>query len=383
MPTRMILEDDCLYRNRFLLGELGRKALVVTGKNSARANGAYADAVRALEANGQDHVLFQWVMSNPTDLCVHEAGALARAEGCDFVLAIGGGSPMDAGKAAAVLAVNNIPKEEFFGLAFKTALPLAAVPTTAGTGSETTPYSVLVDTTGPGGKTPRKEGPVKRSVGSSLLFPRLAFLDPKYSMGLNRDITVHTAMDALSHGIEGMLSVRASHISNLLARESIALIQGCLDSLCTFPPDPWALSREVREKLLLASSIAGMAIAQSGTVVPHSMGYLLTLNWGTDHGRANGLLMESFLKWCRAREAADPSIAPRIPSLCSALGMDLDRFCGVMEQLLGKREKATEKELAAWGAMPMKNAANTYIKPGQEDIMEMFQDALAPGDAPR
>jgi hypothetical protein len=106
------------------------------------------------------------------------------------------------------------------------------------------------------------------------------------------------------------------------------------------------------------------------------MGYMFTLNWNTDHGRANGLLLKSFLMWCRAREKANPSIPPRIPALCSALGMDLESFCGKLETLLGNREKASEAELDAWGGTSMKNAANTYIKPSQEEIREMFREAV-------
>jgi alcohol dehydrogenase class IV len=381
MPVRVIMDEDCLFKNRSLLAELGKKAFIVTGRNSARANGAYDDAVRALEANGQGHVLFDRVMSNPTESCVYQAAGECKKERCDFVLAIGGGSPMDAAKAIAVLAVNDIPREKLFSRAFTSALPIAAAPTTAGTGSETTPYSVLVDTGSPDesrfpdgrGAAP---GPFKRSVGSPLLFPRFAFLDVQYTFGLGRDNTVNTAIDALSHAIEGMLCVRANYLSDMLAREAITLILDCFDSLIAFPTDPRSLPAAVREKLLLASSIAGMVISQSGTSVVHSMGYMFTLNWGTDHGRANGLLMKSFLAWCRAREKADPSVSPRIPALCSALGMDLERFCGALETLLGNREKASAAELDTWGATSMKNAANTYIQPTQEEIAGMFRDAV-------
>jgi alcohol dehydrogenase class IV len=376
MPTRLVMGENCLFEQRSLLAQLGGKACIITGKRSAKTNGAYDDVVKALEANGQGHALYDGVMNNPTDACVFEAGALARNEGCDFVLAIGGGSPMDTAKAAAILAVNDISKEELFGLTFTAALPVAAIPTTAGTGSEATPYSVLVDTTGPDGKTAREGGPVKRSIGSPLLFPRCAFLDARYMKNLSRDITVHTALDALSHAVEGILCLRANYMSDALAKESIALMRDCFDSLINFPGDPSAFPLEIREKLLLASVIAGMAISQSGTAVPHSMGYMFTLTWGTDHGRANGLLMKGFLNLCLNREKADSSIKPRIPSITKALGMDLEQFFGILEQLLGKREKATEAELAHWGAQPMKNAANTYIQPDQKDIAALFREAV-------
>ena len=372
--------NNCVIEQRNLLSALGKKAFIVTGKNSARINGAYDDVIKALKANGQEFVLYDQVMVNPTDICVCEAGKLAREKHCDFVVAIGGGSPMDAAKAAAVLAINDISKEELFTLAFKSALPIAAIPTTAGTGSETTQYAVLVDTTETDGKTPKANGPAKRSINSPLLFPHSTFLDAQYMKNLNRSITVNTAIDALSHAVEGMLTVRSNYISDLLAKESITMVLDCMDALLVFPQDPSSFPADKREKLLLASTIAGMVIAQSGTAAPHSMGYQFTLNWGTDHGRANGLLMKSFLLWCREKEntmqKSDPSFTPRIPLLCSALGMDPEKLFNLIEQLLGQREKATETELTAWSALPMKNAAQTYIQPDKEEIERIFRESV-------
>jgi alcohol dehydrogenase len=176
--------------------------------------------------------------------------------------------------------------------------------------------------------------------------------------------------------VEGFLTVRANYISDVLAKESIAMIRDCFEALLHFPTDPKTFPLEIRKKLLLASSIAGMGIAQSGTAAPHSMGYMFTLNWGTDHGRANGLLMTPFLKWCQAQEQANPAIPLRIPGLCAALGMDLEQFFDILEKLLGEREKASEAELQTWGNTPMKNAASTYIKPEQQDILNMFREAV-------
>ena len=371
---------NCVLEQKNFLLELGKKAFVVTGKESARINGAFDDAVQALTANGQSYVLYDRVMANPTDICACEAGKIAREEGCDSVLAIGGGSPMDAAKAAAVLAINDISKEELFSLSFKKSLPIAVIPTTAGTGSETTPYSVLVDTTDIDGKTPRPGGPAKRSIGSPLLFPKYAFLDAKYTAFLNRNITVNTAIDALSHAIEGMLTVRANYLSDMLARESIVLIMDCMNDLLAFPKDPSSFPMDKREKLLLASTIGGMVIAQTGTAAPHSMGYQFTLNWGTDHGRANGLLLKSFLSWYRDKENAlykeSNSAMLRIPGLSAALGMNIEKFFDTLEKLLGQREKASEAELAAWSALPMKNAANTFIQPDQEEIKKIFHESV-------
>ena len=380
MPARIIMGENCFFEQRKLLRELGQKALIITGKNSARINGAYDDVVKTLEANNQDHIIFDRVTANPTDICVEEAGKLAKEKQCDFIVAIGGGSAMDAGKAAAILALNDISKEEMFNLNFNKTLPVATIPTTAGTGSETTPYSVLVDTTETDGKTPKASGPAKRSIGSPLLFPKYAFLDAKYLRSLSRNTTVHTAIDALSHGVESMLTLRANYLSNVLARESISMIMDCMNALLAFPQEPSSFPREKREKLLLASAIAGMVIAQTGTAAPHSMGYHFTLNWGTDHGRANGLLMKSFISWYREKENAlnkeKSSFPLRIPALCDALGMDLEKFFPKLEKLLGQREKASETELIAWSALPMKNAANTNIQPNKEEILTIYRKSV-------
>ena len=288
---------------------------------------------------------------------------------------------MDAAKAAAVLAINDISKEELFGISFTSALPLVVVPTTAGTGSETTQYSVLVDTSEADGKTPKSGGPVKRSFTSPLVFPRYAFLDARYMLNLNRNITVNTALDSLSHAIEGMLTLKTNCLSNMLARESISMIMECMDTLQNFPGDPSMFPMEKREKLLLASAVSGMVIAQTGTAAPHSMGYLFTLNWGTDHGRANALLMKSFLSWCREKEQALSTgsiqgTSNRIPGLCKALGMELETFFELVEKLLGEREKTSEAELSAWSKLPMKNAAATFIQPSQEEIKRIYLESF-------
>jgi alcohol dehydrogenase class IV len=386
MPTRVVMDEDCLFRNRSLLADLGKKAFIVTGRSSAKHSGALDDAIRALEANGQDYAVFDRVMNNPTDVCVYEAAAECRKAGCGFVLGIGGGSPMDAAKAVAALAPGDMPRERLFGLGFTAALPVAAVPTTAGTGSETTPYAVLVDTGAADdsrfadGRTAQQDGsyPRKRSVSTPLIFPRRAFLDGRYMLCLNRDITVHTALDALSHAVEGLISVRANYLSDSLARESISMIMGSMKYLLDFPSDPASFPPEIREKLLLASAIAGMVIAQTGTTAVHSMGYQYTLNWGTDHGRANGLLLAEYLALLETKERTDPSVKPRIAGVCEALGMNLHEFAEVLNKLLVQREKATGAEIEAWVNNPVtaRSAPNCYLTINRDEVRELFRRSV-------
>ena len=145
MPTRLVLGRNCVTEHAELLAPLGKHALIVTGKSSA-FNGALNDVLSALNANGQAATVFDRVTPNPGIPCIREGIALLKSAGADFVVAIGGGSPMDAAKAIALLSVQDRPDDEIFaGNYAPEALPMAHIPTTAGTGSEVTPYSILTN----------------------------------------------------------------------------------------------------------------------------------------------------------------------------------------------------------------------------------------------
>jgi alcohol dehydrogenase class IV len=367
MPTRILAGSHCIFENRSFLKELGDRALIVTGKHSAKANGAYGDAVKALEANGQTHVLYDQVVSNPTVDNAFEAAEKARREGCGFIVAIGGGSPLDTAKAAAALALREIDKAEIFRTAFTAALPIAAVPTTAGTGSEVTPYAILTN-------DPEQ---TKTSISSPALFARFAFLDAAYTEALPRRVTVNTAIDALSHAIEGMLSVRASAPSDLLARESVRLIAECFDALGGEHPGP-----EARWKLLYASTLAGMVIANTGTTAVHALGYMLTYFKHVDHGRANGLFLAQYLKFVEEKEG--PS--GRVRDILGALRLGtIGEFSGILNRLLEADQSPAEKpgalELEDYAdrSIKAKNIQNCAVKPDRDDLLRILRGSLIRG----
>ena len=335
MPTKIFCGRDCVTKRGEALRALGAHALIVTGKSSAK-NGALADVYAALDANGQGYTLFDRVTPNPTVACVREGIALLESAGADFIVAIGGGSPMDAAKAIATLAVQPRTDEEIFAGGYRAeALPMAHVPTTAGTGSEVTPYSIL---TNDGAQT-------KTSITSPAMFPRYAFLDGKYMNGLSRATTVNTAMDALSHAVEGVLSRNATPISDALAYESMRIL---------YPLLPAAggerLTTDERDFLLYASALAGMTIAQSGTTAVHGMGYALTYFHHIDHGRANGLLLGEMLRLCEDKGL------PQVEKIVKACGCgSVDNFCACLSDLIGAKEKISREELIEYAARAMKN----------------------------
>ena len=357
MPTRVICGRDCVLEQSGLLKELGTHALVVTGKSSAK-NGALNDVLAALEENGQSATVFDRVTPNPTVACVREGVALLVTAGADFIVAVGGGSPMDAAKAIATLAVQERTDEEIFAGGYEAlALPMAHVPTTAGTGSEVTPYAILTN----------DARQTKTSITSPAMFPRLAFLDGKYMEHLPVASTVNTALDAFSHAAEGMLSRNATPLSDALAKESLRILYPLL------PKTKGELTLEERDELLYASMLAGMTIAQSGTTAVHGMGYSLTYFYGIDHGRANGLLLGGALRLCEKKKV------PALGEILHACGDTLDGVCATMDALLGRREDIPRARLEAFAhaAMSNKNIKKSAYEPAEEEVRAIYLNAFS------
>lgn len=360
MPTRVIMGKDCITQNSGIFKSLGKKALIVTGALSAKRNGSEKDIKNALDSMGIDHIVFDQVMSNPTVSCVYEGAMVARENNVDFIIAIGGGSPMDAGKAIALLAVQDIDEESLFSGEFENkVLPMVLVPTTAGTGSEVTPYSVLTN----------EKAQTKMSIASDLLFPKVAFLDSKYMDDLPLITTINTAIDALSHAVEGMLSIKASTFSNVLAMESIRMIMNCVpDMIQALTETERLIDSAKREELLQASFIAGMVIAQTGTTAVHAMGYPLTYFKDIDHGRANGLLLGEYLRFV---EKEQPDLVRRI---LGAMNLsEVEQFKALINRLLGEKEEISSEEIDHFSqTIQKKKLATSVVKPNEEDIKEMF-----------
>ena len=186
MPTNIYSERNCVRNHKRELASLGKKALLVTGKHSSRRNGSLEDVETALQEEKVPFVLFDGIEENPSVETVMRAAELGREEQVDFVVGIGGGSPMDAAKAIALMIAN--PQEDeriLFAPKELQALPTAAVPTTAGTGSEVTPYAILT----------LHSHKTKQSI-SHKIYPRLALIDSRYLKTADQETRINTAVDA-------------------------------------------------------------------------------------------------------------------------------------------------------------------------------------------
>lgn len=355
MPVRVIAGADCVTNNAKLFKHFGNRALIVTGKSSAK-NGSLFDVEQVLRVNGQKFEVFDSISSNPNVQTVREGARLARSFGADFVVAIGGGSPMDAAKAIAMLAKQEA--EDIFSYSISDdVLPMIHIPTTAGTGSEVTQYSVLTN----------DKAKTKMSISAPSLFPKIAFLDGKYMKGLPQNVTVNTAIDALSHAVEGMLSVRANAVTDALAKEALRILMGEYDSLAA-----GEYSEEVRQNLLIGASLAGMVIAGTGTTPVHGMGYCLTYFRDVPRGRANGLLLPVFLRECKKK------IPARISKILAALGMELAEFSQKISALLGDREHYAAAELQNYAhqAAQNRNILNCAAHFNEEELFKVLCESV-------
>ncbi len=367
MPTKVIMGNDCIIKNSEIFMTLGKKALIVTGAQSAKRNGSERDIKIALEAVGIPYEVFDKVMSNPTISCVYEGATFANKNAVDFIIAIGGGSPMDAAKAIALLAAQEIEEENLFsGIYEHKVLPMAFVPTTSGTGSEVTQYSILTN----------DKAQTKTSIASDLLFPTVTFLDAKYTEHLGVLTTINTVIDALSHAVEGMLSVKASFVSNALALTSIRMIINCVPDLLQAlqSGSETVISLKQREQLLHASFLAGIVIAQTGTTAVHAMGYSLTYFKEIDHGRANGLLLGEYLKLV---EKVQPDLSGTI--LEGMNFSEAQQLKELLDELLGDKEEISVEEIKQYSkrAIQTKNIANSVVEPLEDDLRTIFTQSFA------
>lgn len=329
MPTRLVFGRNCVKENAGRLADFGSRAFILTGRHSAKVCGALDDVAAALKSKNIVFKVFDEIESNPSLETVAKAGALAKEFGADFVIGIGGGSPLDSSKAVAVLAANDMRPEDIFKNSFaKKPLPIVCIPTTAGTGSEVTPYSVIL----------RRDLKTKVSFGTPDTFASLALLDSRYTARLPRTVTVDTAIDAFTHSLEGYLARRSTAFSDTLALEGIRIFGDVLQNLLSF-----AIDDSVRDKLLHASTIGGIVIAQTGVTIAHGMGYCYTFFKGAPHGRANGFLMREYLKFNL------PAAETKINTALKMLGMDsIDALGDTIEKLIGKPPVLTKDEIESY-----------------------------------
>lgn len=229
-------------------------------------------------AAGLACVVYDEVEPDPTDACVRKGAAAYIAEGCEAIVALGGGSPMDAAKAMAVLVTNGEPlsRMEGQGKVAQAGAPLIVIPTTAGTGSEVTRVAVITDT----------ERDVKMLIMDPRLLPTVALVDPQLTYSMPPALTAHVGIDTLTHGIEAYVSRKANAFTDPLALGCIDLVAAHLETAFHHPDDAKA-----REGMMLAATLGGMAFANASVALVHGMARPIGALFHVPHGLSNAVLL--------------------------------------------------------------------------------------------
>ena len=284
MPTKVIFRVNSLGNVGDELANLGKKALLVTGKSSARKYGYTDIIIDSLKKNNIETIVFEKIESNPDASIIDKGGQLAKDEGCNFIIGLGGGSAIDAAKSIAAVVAENKGVWDFVeGYEIKKkVLPIVAIPTTAGTGTETTPYAVVSNK-----KIKRKD-----AFASEYIYPFISMLDPSLTFSLSPYYTATTGMDTLAHAIEAYTSVLANSVSDLFALEAIKLVSESLRIAVSNGKDINA-----RSNMMLASANAGVAIAQADTTIAHVIGEAIGAIYDTDHGMSVALTLPEVMKF--------------------------------------------------------------------------------------
>ena len=318
-----------------LMVDMGcKKVAFVTDKIILELGLAQA-ALDGLKAAGVDVHIIDDVVADPPEAMILKAVEEAKAQGVDGVVSVGGGSSLDTAKLIAVLVGSDQPISDMYGVGLVKGgrLPMVLAPTTAGTGSEVTPISIV--TTG----TNEKKGVV-----SPQLLPDWAILDAELTVGLPAHVTAATGIDAMVHAIEAFTSKHKKNIvSDTLAREALALLGANIHTACTNGED-----RDARSNMLLGSMLAGMAFANAPVAAVHALAYPLGGHFHVPHGLSNALVLPYVLDF-NMSEAADQyaEIGPIIfPSLAgksvSAIGEGMVEGFKAMGPELGMKSKLAE-----------------------------------------
>lgn len=299
-PHHIVYGQGALASAAGRLSRMGTRALIVTDSVMVKL-GNLGRVTDVLDAAGITYHVYDEVNSEPIDRMVEKGVALYAEQGCDFMIALGGGSPIDTMKAIAMCAASGAPIASFMGKPYTGPVcPMVAIPTTAGTGSEATQFTIITDTT----------HDVKMLIAGTPLIPELAIVDPAFTMTAPASVTAATGVDALCHAIESYTSRKAQPLSRTF---SLSAAKRIFANLATCVAEPGNV--EARTQMSIAATEAGIAFNNSSVTIIHGMSRPIGALFHVPHGLSNAMLMEACFDF--ALDGAYPEFA------------EVARYCGL------------------------------------------------------
>jgi alcohol dehydrogenase class IV len=377
LPNNLVFGVGAVEKVGEKAKELGKsKALIITDEGIV-GTGLLERVLTPLERAGVKAHIFDQIEPNPRDVTVVKAFEFGKKKECDLIIGLGGGSPIDAAKAIGVLMTNPGPLQDYLrGTPVKNPLPtLIAVPTTAGTGTEVTQFSVITDT----------ERSFKAGIANPFLMPKIAIVDPSLMESMPPSLTAATGMDALTHAIEAFVSVESQPFSDALALHAIRLINTNLR-----PSVANGFNREARSQMAIASTLAGAAFSNAGVGLVHAMSHPLGGRFDVPHGVANAILLPYVMRFnLIARLERFGQVAQALGEKVEGLSageagkraveavLQLSTDIGIPGHLREARVKAEGLPQVAADAMNMKRAIGwnpRVVK--QEEIEKLYREAF-------
>lgn len=375
VPGKIISGSGALEAAESALGSFGKKALIVTDKVMIDL-GNCAKVEAALKNEGIDYVIYSDITGEPTDVMIDGGVKVYKENGCDFIVALGGGSPIDSMKAIASLIENGGSISDYMGKVIDVPVPpMVAIPTTAGTGSEATQFTIITDT--------KKD--IKMLLKGAVLMPTLAIIDPQFTMTAPPKITSATGLDALCHAVEAYTSRKAQTLSDTFAVSAVKRI-------FKFLPVAFkdGKNEEARVEMSVAALEAGIAFNNASVTIIHGMSRPIGALFHVAHGLSNAMLMKECLKF------ALPGAYDRFADLGRAIGAAKDedsdeaaaeKFLKEIENITKVLETPTLEEYGidrekffsvidkmAFDAMASGSPQNTMREVSEEDVKQIYRN---------
>ncbi|WP_196605574.1 iron-containing alcohol dehydrogenase [Pectinatus haikarae] len=358
---------------QYLSGKV-KKALLVTDKFMVQFGNA-KKVTDALDACSIDYILYDGVNGEPTESMVEKGVSLYRENNCDFLIGLGGGSPMDTAKAIGFMSVSKGQLSDYMHKSIDTPVPyLVAIPTTAGTGSEATQFTIITDT----------KNNVKMLLAGPSILPQLAIIDPDFTLTAPAKVTVATGIDALCHAVEAYTSRKAQPLSDIFALSAIKRIHKNLP-LCFAD----GKNVEARMQMSLAATEAGISFNNSSVTIVHGMSRPIGALFHIAHGVSNAVLLVACMEFAVKENTARFAQIARLMEVAGestpdheaaeSLVEELSRFCKALEvptlaELNVNKEDFMEQlEKMAADALDSGSPANTMRQPAKEDIIAIYK----------
>ncbi len=330
--TRIVFGSNVVERVGSLAREIGAKKIMLVTDPGIVAAGHAARVRSALESAGLEVTLYDQARENPTTQCVESCATVAKVAGIDTIVGLGGGSAMDTAKGCNFLFTNGGRIQDYWGVgkATKPMLPLIAIPTTAGTGSECQSAALIVDE-----QTHQKMACLDPKAAA-----RIAILDPTLTISQPARVTACTGIDALAHALETAVTKKRNPLSAMFSREAFKLCITAFPEVLIHPKN-----LEARGRMLLGAAMAGLAIENSMLGAAHAAANPLTAHYGVVHGQAVGVMLPAVIRF----NAAHPESRRAYASLLSGTETDSlhDGHAETCEQLIARVDS-----LLGLGQMP-------------------------------